>query len=383
MDQSGALVDQAAADNTFLETVSTKLEPIFSILGPHPILQALAIVIVFWLLSRLVDKLLCGLVAKWVMRSKNTLDDSLVGILHRPVRITVLLIGLGVATIWLGLSEKLLFATLATLKTIAIFVWLVFLMRFTTMVLHYLSSQQGRFHVVQSQTVPLLKNLAIIVILAVAIYAVLLAWGINVTAWLASAGIVGLALSFAAKDTLANLFAGMSILADHPYKVGDFIMLESGERGQVTHIGMRSTRLLTRDDIEVTIPNGLIGNDKIVNESSGPYEKHRVRVKVSVAYGSDIDQVREILMAIADGRDDICEQPEPRVRFRRFGDSGLEFELLAWIEKPVLRGRILDALHQRVYKDFNDAGIEIPYAKQDVYVKEMPKRRGNQSTEEN
>jgi small-conductance mechanosensitive channel len=70
----------------------------------------------------------------------------------------------------------------------------------------------------------------------------------------------------------------------------------------------------------------------------------------------------------------ITDEPTPRVRFRAFGASGLVFELLAWIEKPVYRGRVLHALNAKVYKAFNRAGIEIPYAKQDVYVKEMPAR---------
>ena len=71
---------------------------------------------------------------------------------------------------------------------------------------------------------------------------------------LALAGIVGIAIGFTAKDTLANLFSGVFILADRPYKMGDYVNLESGERGRVTHIGIRSTRILTRDDIEVTVP---------------------------------------------------------------------------------------------------------------------------------
>ena len=77
-------------------------------------------------------------------------------------------------------------------------------------------------------------------------------------------------MGFAAKDTLANLFAGVFILADAPYKIGDFIVLDGGERGRVTKIGIRTTRILTRDDVEITIPNATIANSKIINESGGP-----------------------------------------------------------------------------------------------------------------
>ena len=146
------------------------------------------------------------------------------------------------------------------------------------------------------------------------------------TAWLASAGIIGIAIGFAAKDTLANLFSGVFIMADAPYKIGDFVVLDSGERGEITHIGIRSTRLKTRDDIEVTVPNSVMGNTKIINESGGPHEKFRIRVAVGVAYGSDIDKVREVLMGVALNDEAVCADPEPRVRLRNFGPSSLDFE---------------------------------------------------------
>ena len=203
------------------------------------------------------------------------------------------------------------------------------------------------------------------------LYFLFLTWGINVGGLLMTGGIAGLAVGFAAKDTLANLFSGFFILADAPYQVGDFIVLDTGERGQVTNVGLRSTRLLTRDDIEITIPNAVIGNAKITNESGGRWEKERIRVKVGVAYGSDVDRVRQVLMEVAEGNPNIDDEPEPRVRFRRFGESGLDFELMGWIHEPVLRGRVLDALNTEVYKRFAAEGIEIPFPKRDVYLHQV------------
>ena len=167
----------------------------------------------------------------------------------------------------------------------------------------------------------------------------------------------------------------MSILADVPYRVGDYVILETGERGEVTSIGMRSTRILTRDDVEVSVPNGIMGNTEIINETGGPSSKYRLRVKVGVAYGSDIDKVREVLLGVAHNNADVCAEPAARVRFRTFGDSGLDFELLCWVTEPVLRGRVLDALNCEVYKRFAAADIEIPFPKQDVYIRDLPKIR--------
>ena len=203
-----------------------------------------------------------------------------------------------------------------------------------------------------------------------------LAGNINVTAWLTSAGIVGLALSFAAKDTLSNLFAGVSIIMDAPYKTGDFIILDSGERGVVTDIGLRSTRILTRDDIEITIPNGVIGNGKIINEAGGPSSQHRIRVAVGVAYGSDVDQVIEVLEEVAVENNDVLVTPAPRVRFRLFGESSLDFELLVWIARPIDRGRVKHELNCAVYKALNKYNIEIPFPQRVLHVRTMPELKG-------
>ena len=115
---------------------------------------------------------------------------------------------------------------------------------------------------------------------------------------------------------------------------GSTMHFELPVRGEVTSIGIRSTRLLTRDDVEITVPNSIMGNSKIINEAGGRHEKYRIHVKVGVAYGSDIDKVHDILLDIAKNNGDVCTSPEPRIRFRAFGDSSLDHELLCWVEKP-------------------------------------------------
>jgi MscS family membrane protein len=206
------------------------------------------------------------------------------------------------------------------------------------------------------------------VVVGAAVYVVMAAWEIDVSAWLASAGIVGIAVGFAARDTLANLFAGIFILADAPYKLGDFIVLDSGERGRVTDIGIRSTRLLTRDDIEITLPNAVIANAKIANETGGPYKKTRVRATVGVAYGSDIDHVREVLQGVLAECEYVEPYPEPQVRFREMGDSALVFQVRGWVAEPVLVGRTIDALNTAIYKRFAETGIEIPFPQRVVHL---------------
>jgi len=341
------------------------------LLGPNKYLQAAAIIIAFIVVGKIADLLISRIIARLVSRSRTDFDDNLVALLHRPVFISFVLLGLALGTDRLELPGAPEFLTLGILKTIAIVVWYNFFHGFTKILLTVLS-RPGKSTKIHASMLLLFNNAARVAILALAIYFIFLAWNIDVTAWLASAGIVGLALSFAAKDTLSNLFAGASILADAPYKTGDFIILDTGERGMVTFIGLRSTRILTRDDVEITIPNGLIGNSKIINEAGGPYEKHRIRIPVGVAYGSDIDKVIAALASVAADHEKVCKSPEARVRFRCFGESSLDFELLCWIERPIDRGRTIHELNCAVYRKFQEGNIEIPFPQRDVHLHTTP-----------
>ncbi len=195
--------------------------------------------------------------------------------------------------------------------------------------------------------------------------------GMSFTAVFASAGIVGLGVALAARETLANFFGGISIFLDRPFKSGDYIVLDSGERGRVVEVGMRSTRIITRDDIMISIPNSLMTNTKVVNQSA-PRNRFRVRIKVGVAYGTNIDQVEEVLLSIARDNKMVAFVPDPRVRFRQFGDSALDFELLCWARRPEDQGRLVHELNQQIYKDFAAGGIEIPFPQRDVHLKSQP-----------
>src|SRR5210317_1200353 len=196
-------------------------------------------------------------------------------------------------------------------------------------------------------------------------------WNIDGTAWLASAGVVGIAVGFAAKDTLANLISGVSIVADAPYKIGDYIVLDTGERGVVSSLGIRSTRLVTRDDVEVSIPNAVIGTAKIINESGGPWVRHRVKLPIGVAYDSDIDKVIDILLDIAANNERIVDQPEARVRIREFADNSINLDFMGWIRRPADRGLTIHELSLEVIKRFREEHITIPFPQRDLYVKSV------------
>ncbi|MDH3350896.1 MAG: mechanosensitive ion channel family protein, partial [Gammaproteobacteria bacterium] len=243
-----------------------RVQQFAELIGPNVYLQAVAIAAAFILIGKIADWILSRAIGRIAMRSRTDLDDRFIDLLHRPIFLSFVLLGLSLATQRIQLPDSPEFITLGALKTIAVVIWYNML-RHLTDVLIQASRRNRESKLVQTGMLALIQNVFKVVLFALAIYFVFLAWDINVTAWVASAGIVGLALSFAARDTLSNLFAGVSIVMDAPYKTGDFIILDGGERGVVTHIGLRSTRLLTRDDVEITIPNGIIGNSKIINEA--------------------------------------------------------------------------------------------------------------------
>lgn len=356
-----------------LSDLQNSIRPYLGYFGDNQWLRALVIVLASFLIAWIFKRFIITTLRRLTAKTKTTIDDHLIDLLHNPIYISVILLGFALAINILNLADAAEFIAFSVLKTIALIIWSLLLLRATRLVLRHIALNDSRINMLHSKTLPLFENIANILIFIFAIYIIFSAWSVDMTAWLASAGIVGIAVGFAAKDTLANLFSGVFILADAPYKIGDFVVLDSGERGEVTHIGIRSTRILTRDDVEVTIPNSVMGNTKIINESGGPNEKYRIRIAVGVAYGSDIDLVRAILMDIAMANDSICSDPEPRVRFRTFGASSLDFELLGWIDEPVLRGKVIDSLNCQIYKRFIKEKIEIPYSKQDLYIKELPK----------
>jgi MscS family membrane protein len=356
-----------------LDNIQQQISPYLELVSSNIWLQSIVIVVVSLVIAWIFNRFISSALRKLAARTTLQFDDHLIDYIHSPIYFSVILLGLGLAVRVLQVPPPFDYFIFSGLETFAYLVWTVFVLRATRSILRLIAAHDRHISILHTQTLPLFENLAMIIIVVLSVYIIFTAWEVDMTAWLASAGIVGIAVGFAAKDTLANLFSGVFILADAPYKIGDYVVLDTGERGEITHIGIRSTRMMTRDDVEVTIPNSVMGNTKIFNESGGPEEKSRIRIAVGVAYGSDIDKVRDILMRIALSDEAVCEDPEPRVRFRQFGASSLDYELLCWIEQPMLRGRVIDALNSNIYKAFIAENVEIPYSKQDIYIKEMPK----------
>lgn len=310
-----------------------------------------------------------GVLNRW---AKSALHQTLLEVLRRPIYLSVLMLGLYLAVDELGVSSRLNAIVEAFLWSAAILLWSFALLRSGTLGLKEMAKHAPQSGFLQPRTLPLFDILIKTGVLAGGIYSLMLAWNIDLGAWLASAGIVGVAVGLAARDSLANYFAGVFIIADAPYKLRDIITLDDGTRGRVTDIGLRSTRIHTRDGIEINIPNSILSGMRIENRTAGPSHEERMTMRVGVAYGSDTERVVRVLHQSADGMPARAKGRDAEVYFVGFGSSSLDFELKVWVVDPAQIEIVMHDLHMRVYRAFAEAGIQIPFPQNDVHIKHWP-----------
>ena len=160
----------------------------------------------------------------------------------------------------------------------------------------------------------------------------------------------------------------IAILLDRPFKLGDFVVLGEGDRGTVTEIGLRSTRIKRLDGILVSIPNANIANMKVVNESA-PLTESQISVPVGVAYGSSVKEVEQALLTACQGCDYAVPEPAPSIRLVSYGDSAVQFEALVWIIQPEFRAKATDQINRAIGEEFEKRGIEMPFPQREVHIR--------------
>jgi small-conductance mechanosensitive channel len=257
------------------------------------ILGAIIILLLFSLLAKLVDLFIHRIINFVSKKSKIEIDDTFIGIIHRPVWISILLIGGLSAVKWVHFYSRFTFTLTATLKSLLIIVIGLTLNKL-------MKSICQRWCSIRRQWVEIIhfsENIGRVLLLIIGVGLLLTFWKINVTPLLASAGIAGIAIALAAKDTIANFFGGINLF---------------------------------------------------------------------------MDKVEETLLDVARSNQSIAREPEPRVRFRSFGDSFLNFELLCWAKTPADRGRVIHELNRSIFSEFNKRDIKIPFPRQDIHIHSLP-----------
>jgi len=336
--------------------------------------SALIIFLLFLALRKQLSRVLTHLALKWVNRTETELDDAILDLLQRPFAFGMVILGFNVAFSFLTFSDDFsatISHTISTL-TIALLAWVLY----RIINLFQSSDELMEKRIKTDNGITLAKLLLTIlksIVLIIAGMNILSAWGINVTGFIASLGLVGMAFALAAKDTASNFFGSMVIFTDQPFKVGDWIMTPEVE-GTIEHIGIRSTKVRTFAQALVSVPNGNIANTAILNWSE--MHKRRIKMTLGLTYSTTSAQMRQILEEIREllHHDDEIHQQTIYVHFTEFQESALGIfcyfftKTTQWGEYMQVRERINLELMEIVEKN----GASFAFPSQSLYVESMP-----------
>jgi small-conductance mechanosensitive channel len=192
--------------------------------------------------------------------------------------------------------------------------------------------------------------------------------GVKVTVLLASVTALLVGVGFGIQQLFSDIASGIVLIFERNLQINDVIELEDDTVGKVIHIGLRTSKIQTRDDVILVVPNSKFVNDTIINWSQMDYNT-RFSVGVGVAYGSDTKLVTDILLDCAVKHQNISTHPKPFVRFNNFGDSSLDFQVYFWVKESFTVENTKSDLRYAIDDAFRKHGIQIPFPQRDVHIK--------------
>lgn len=331
------------------------------------LIQSLIIIVVFIFAGFLITQLAQKYLVKWAAKSKTTIDDLLVERIKPPFSYVIWFIGIKVAINPLELHYDALDRILNTV-VLAIAVYMVVVV-VDVLIKGVLAKMTAHTEsTLDDALMPLITKSIHVVVILIGLLWALRIWNIDITPLLASLGVAGLAIGLAVKDSLANIFGGVSMILDQTIKVGDKIKIESGEVGFVHDMGLRSTKMRTLNNEIITLPNGQLANSRVLNYAQ-PNLEARVVVDFGVGYDSDIEKVRKVVHDALKTIENVSEDPPLEVLFLEMGDSSLNFSARFWVQNyGDVWDKQLEAT-EKVFAALSQAKIDIPYPTQTIHVK--------------
>jgi small-conductance mechanosensitive channel len=333
------------------------------------LLVAIVIFALFQVLARLVKYFLNHWAPKFTSFTATDLDDRILERITPPVSLLVQFAGAYVAVKSLPLPEKAHVIASGLLFVVTISIVTVIAYRALDEFIHWyadgLSDQQRGG--LNRQLLPLAEKLLTIFLVGTALIITLKHFNYDILSLVTALGIGSLAIGMAAKDTLANMISGFTLMLDRPFRIGDRIQLSGGQSGDVTDIGLRSTKIKTLDNMMLIIPNSDLCNTLLVNQAF-PDVRAKGRINVGVAYGSDVELVKETLVATAREVDAVLKDPVPESYFVSFGDSALNMALFFWVEEYASLFKTTDTINSLIVRRFSEKGIEIPFPTRTVLL---------------
>jgi len=333
------------------------------------ILGALLILAFFWMLSQVVVLLL----NKWGKRlahfTSTDLDDRILQRVIPQVSRLLTMLGAYLAIRSLPLHEKLVMVFSGALFVVLVIIIfnLIYNALDEFMGWYMTGRQEDGENMISRQMIPIAEKLAMLFLMGTALIIILKHFNYDVFSVVTALGIGSLAIGLAAKDTLANMISGFTLMLDQPFRIGDRIQLSGGQIGDVVEIGLRSTKIRTLDNQLLIIPNSDLCNTMLINQAF-PDTRVKGRINIGVAYGSDVERVKRLLEATALEVETVLAEPAPEAYFVSFGESALNMSLFFWVEDFGGLFAATDKVNSLIIRRFNEKGIEIPFPTRTVIM---------------
>jgi len=362
--------------NAMFESSGNKIFGIWENTLPVPfntILWSFALTVLLWVvIAGAIYFIVDPIIHQITKKTKTDLDDRILEITRLPIFTLIVSFGIVDSLAIIEISQDLHFTIMQAYQVLVVLIVAYAAYRiFDRVVIFYAQKWSAKTDTeIDDVLIPLLQKAGIIIIPLVGLVTVLGILGIDVTLLVAGMGVIGLVVAFAVQNTLGNLFAGLQLILDRPFRVGDIVELDSGEVCEVKRIGLRSTTVYNSADHEtIVVPNNDMVNKKVINYSRP--DKHRsMSCEIGVAYGTDLNKVKELLLDVAMTHPDVIKQEGqmPYVRLAKFGESSVDFKLWYWVDIKKM-WRVASEVRQAVYERFDKEGIEIPFPQSVVTFK--------------
>jgi small-conductance mechanosensitive channel len=331
------------------------------------------IIISFFIIAKIINFILKRFIERLTAKTESKLDDLIVEAISLPIIVGIVLLGVFIAL--QGLPELATYADLINSAytvfyilfgaLIAIRIINAFVQWYALEVAHKTKSK------VDEQFLPMIKRVISGVVLLIALVWILGAFGVEITALVATLGVGGIAIALALQDTLKEFFSGAHVILDKPIRIGDFIELESGDKGTVTDIGWRSTTIKTFARNYVIIPNSKLASSKLINYDQ-PKQELGFSVDVGVGYNENLEKVEKVAIDVAKkilkSQGTGAKDFEPFARFQEFGDSNINFKVIFRVNSYPDQFAIKHEFIKAIKKRFDKEGIEISWPVRKVYT---------------
>lgn len=327
------------------------------------------------LLARFSRFLLDQIRLRVVRHTQTELDNVILKAADFPLRAALLVLGVQLSLYVLAVYGLVPFHWRNSIDSffVIVYIGLAYLLLFA--LTGGLIDWYGRHYVyitettIDDQFLGFFRHLAYILLTIGVIIIVLSQLEIEISGLVATLGIGSLAIALAAQATLGDIIAGFMIVIDRPFRVGDRVEVQDIQTwGDVVEVGLRSTRILTRDNRLVSVPNSVIGKGLVINYSI-PNSYFRVETHLGIAYGSDVEKARQTMIDAILAEPWVMAERPVEALFLEFGDSGLKFRVRCWIEHFVETRRIIDKMNSALYKALEREKISVPFPQRDLHLR--------------